>query len=1055
MQKRKSFLMKLLVLLTVVFCTFAIAFGTVGCAAETTIKDAAVNANGELVLTYTDGTTKNLGSVKGDKGDKGDKAGTFEASCANAANHEKLMVVHEARKATCCEEQVLVNTCPECDGYEIIVAGKDPAAHGKWIWAADENGVYTKGNKPVENFTYTHVTELEELNEACRPKTCNDCGKTYDAHEMTTEWKDVIENAQKCVEEHLQVKYCTECKAIIGDITKKAAIGHDYEVVGEEGYSAGCASFKVILECKECVAGTKDHSIKVTATKMAEKAADAEHGTVATTCKVAGYDEYSYTYMNTDGTAPVETTGYVKKNEASAPSAEHTFVSGEFKFMSELNDQHHYGKANGDALSALLENEVIRPVAGAPVLCTTFVTVVGDCAVCAHPITFDITGAHNFKDKDGKEVEVPATCIADAYLVCQNAGCSHPEVTTLAKGHVWEYKANSFDAATTTVTLECKTCKATISSVAVSFVEEVLATTCQEDTIDVYKTTAKIANGLATTHDNFAEDFVVCNVVRTGDVKRHTITAQGLTISNLVNFKDTVAGQPVIQSWNENIAKLVREDADGKQVGEIRWIAGEAGDCANYGQAQFDCSVCNNPIVINLTGPHTEVGEMREVKATCTKYGYEYKACTVANCLTGGEVVYKYNDATEHNFIVDAVSEAAFMASPAVNGIVTFKCATCSAPADFVCKKVEKKVAGDGVCTPDKTPYVFEYSYTVTNYDEVEKKEVTSTVKVEKTLYDTTGPDSHRLVVGTKSIDGIDNNQKIEKSDENIRVWWSAFNATNTGDVRWIAGVPATCLVTSIAVFDCEDCKNPILVELYGACDVDMDPAKAKPTAPTCTTEGYTERPCKVCGTLIKDAETVPATGHNYDWTFSVNPEVVGEGVYATVNAGVLNGACKNIADGVACTATGVVDVPATIDPDTKKVVTAGYVIDKVAANCCDAGSATIKYYFNIDADAEIELVKTVVLTIKADGNHDFATDSKTVVYYVSEEGTLLGFNWCAEGEKFVKVAEVEIIKTECPDKHADTETNKTVLIEVYQYENGDKLMLDTICNKVYTYKAK
>ena len=90
MQKRKSFLMKLLVLLTVVFCTFAIAFGTVGCAAETTIKDAAVNANGELVLTYTDGTTKNIGSVKGDKGDKGDKAGTLDDSCANAATTVNL-----------------------------------------------------------------------------------------------------------------------------------------------------------------------------------------------------------------------------------------------------------------------------------------------------------------------------------------------------------------------------------------------------------------------------------------------------------------------------------------------------------------------------------------------------------------------------------------------------------------------------------------------------------------------------------------------------------------------------------------------------------------------------------------------------------------------------------------------------------------------------------------------------------------------------------------------------------------------------------------------------
>ncbi|MBQ4098004.1 MAG: hypothetical protein IJC72_01720, partial [Clostridia bacterium] len=782
MQKRKSFLMKLLVLLTVVFCTFAIAFGTVGCAAETTIKDAAVNANGELVLTYTDGTTKNLGSVKGDKGDKGDKAGTFEASCANAANHDKLMVVHEARKATCCEEQVLVNTCPECDGYEIIVAGKDETNHGKWVWTANDAGIYSV--ELVENFTYTHVTEFEELNDSCKPKTCNDCGKVYDAHEMTTEWKDVIENANKCTQEHLQVKYCTVCKAVIGEITKQPALGHKYVMTGEEGYTVGCASFKVILTCEDpsCNASVTGHSIKVDAKKMAEKAADEEHGTVATTCKVAGYDEYSYEYTYTTE----KKVGYIKKNEAAAPSAEHTFVSGDLKFMSALNAQHNYGKANGAALSALLENEVIRPVAGKPVKCTDFVTVVGDCAVCAHPITFEITGPHNYLDKDGKEVEVPATCVEDAYLVCQNDGCPYTEKTTLAKGHVWEYKENTFDKATMTVTLECAECKATKSSVAVKFVEEQIAKTCEEDTIDVYKTTAKIANGLATTHDNYAEDFVVCDVVRVDDVKRHTITANGVTIENLVLSSDLVNGAPVIVSYNANIAKLMNDT----NTGEIRWVNGDAGDCANHKIAVFDCSVCKQPITINLTGAHTEVGDMKTKAATCTKYGYEYKECTVANCLTGGEVVYKYIDAVEHKFVVDATSEAAFMASATKTvgtSTVTFKCAdaTCNATADFVLKEIKAKVPGDGKCTADKTPYVFEYKYNVVNYSEVEKKDVTEEVTVTETLYNTVGPDSHKLIVGSKTIDGIDNNAHIAKNDTNIRVWWSAFD----GDEPLLRGI--------------------------------------------------------------------------------------------------------------------------------------------------------------------------------------------------------------------------------------------------------------------------
>ena len=76
--------------------------------------------------------------------------------------------------------------------------------------------------------------------------------------------------------------------------------------------------------------------------------------------------------------------------------------------------------------------------------------------------------------------------------------------------------------------------------------------------------------------------------------------------------------------------------------------------------------------------------------------------------------------------------------------------------------------------------------------------------------------------------------------------------------------------------------------------------------------------------------------------------------------------------------------------------------------------------------------------------------ETKAAVYFVSEDGKLLVFQWCYEGEKFVKIAEYTIQKGECPTAaHADD------LIEVYQYENGDKLMVCPYCDKVYTYKAK
>ncbi len=430
---------------------------------------------------------------------KEEKNNTFIDTCSNAENHNKFMVVSEKRKATCCQEQLLVNTCPVCNGSEIVSGNKDESNHGKYVWTSDEYGNYSE--ELVEDFKYNRITEYEELNESCRPKTCNDCGKVYDNHEITTEWKDVIENANKCTEERLQVKYCTVCKAVISDITKQPALGHKYVMTGEKGYTVGCASYKVILTCEEptCDASVTGHIIEVTATKMD----DAGSG--------ANCDVYYYQYTFAGETK----VGYIKMNEV--------------------------------------------------------------------------------------------------------------------------------------------------------------------------------------------------------------------------------------------------DDSD-------------------------------------------------------------------------------------------------------------------------------------------------------------------------------------------------------EVPDESM-------------------------------------------------------------------------------------------------WTFSVEPEVIGKGATATYTAGVLNGVCKNTANSVACGATGVVNAPATLN-SKNEVTSAGYVETVVEANCCDAGSVNIKYYFNIDTDAEFELVKEVTLVIEADGNHDPMDDNgetKAAVYFVSEDGKLLVFQWCYEGEKFVKIAEYAIQKGECTDKTHSADD----LIEVYQYENGDKLMVCPICDKVYTYKAE
>ena len=72
--QNKSILKRFLIVVCMLCCALALIFGFSGCSGDAKgITSAAINDKGELVITYTDGTTENLGKVTGDKGDKGDK----------------------------------------------------------------------------------------------------------------------------------------------------------------------------------------------------------------------------------------------------------------------------------------------------------------------------------------------------------------------------------------------------------------------------------------------------------------------------------------------------------------------------------------------------------------------------------------------------------------------------------------------------------------------------------------------------------------------------------------------------------------------------------------------------------------------------------------------------------------------------------------------------------------------------------------------------------------------------------------------------------------------
>lgn len=77
---------KLMMLLLVVLCTVSLAIGLVGCSGDAkTISSVAINADGNLVITWSDGEEQDLGTVKGQNGQDGAAGADGEDGATGAA----------------------------------------------------------------------------------------------------------------------------------------------------------------------------------------------------------------------------------------------------------------------------------------------------------------------------------------------------------------------------------------------------------------------------------------------------------------------------------------------------------------------------------------------------------------------------------------------------------------------------------------------------------------------------------------------------------------------------------------------------------------------------------------------------------------------------------------------------------------------------------------------------------------------------------------------------------------------------------------------------------
>ena len=819
---------------------------------------------------------------QGPQGVPGPQGGTLDEDC------DHVFVEHVLQHATCVNDKVVAYVCTECNGYKtetVELAEGEKVVHGEYDWKLVGNEMKLVLDSSCIKETWE--SDFEKSNGACPHRFCELCDTVLATHEET-DWYPVDERTNICEEEHMEVEACTKCHAAVSDVQVKGARGHNYKLmtnnagvpVDEQGNVVTKntdGTYTLWLQCATKVS----HVISVKATVKEVVKPDCSNG---------GYTIYEYTYSN-----------YVKdftetiKLDVVGATGEHVFRTEGGELYARQNASVHFLPSNTAALDALIAAKVIRWSEGEIGDCSNVRVAGGDCAVCKNLVTINLTGKHTYG-----EAKKP-TCTVDGYYECEAATCDFTTPAELAKGHDWKF--NALDTVAGKMTVKCA-CGATETVAYTSKYTE--ATKCTEKSKTVY--TVNVPNGLASTHANY-KTIKVEHTVLAEEQKAHTIG--GLKFKN---YNDKTTPAVGVYDYIDAIGALI-------DAGKIRWTEGEPGICTEHKAAGFDCEVCGQLVVIQLSGEHTLDGTDDVTNPTCTTRGYTTQDCTY--CKKAIEVASV--DAKGHKLVPETASFAAFKAAPANGAKVKFVCSECSMSAIELTAVKTSNTSKSGCVTINKDTYTFTYSYQVESAVKGEKLD--KSFKYEYVVDKSTG--SHTL---TGISYGIQQGGTYEYSTE----YAAAFKA---GTIRWAEGEPSACNDHWVAGFDCSVCAQLVTINLSGP----HDESEMKTKDPTCTEKGYYYTTCKVCTdkngkpTEIK-YEEIPALGHNVEWTVKgANKD----------NAGYAEGVCSRCND---------------------KVTVAGTIADEKDENCGKDGYVTYKY---VDKNTGKEVVERQTFVRPRTGDHN------------------------------------------------------------------------------------
>lgn len=404
LQKTKSMLLKLLMLLCVVCCAVALAFGLAGCSGVT-VDRMEINDDGDLIVYYSDGSTANLGNVKGEAEvpvvpeDYSYDPATGLLTITYSDGHTETVPIGDGEDETC--EHANMET------IKLSAGAWNCAVGGQLLEVCDDCGYAHVVNVPAGHHYVETVVAPTCVKEGYTTQVCEYCGIENSSVERT----DITEptGEHNYSEEGYEVAYpggtlCEGgwlihvCDGGCGTVeyTDLEATGHTVENWTVNNADPSNADLKATGFCTECGKEVVIELPQLTAENLKDYTYEITEDSEDVNCSDSM--KAHFTYVD-------EKTGTTVEFDGTLPAGNHT-LNGKPVIIPDS------GVLNYDELPEGME--LAGNSGQAPSCSSTGVYAVFTCEVCNRPIVVNVTVPHT-KPANATVTNI-TTEIANQYL---------------------------------------------------------------------------------------------------------------------------------------------------------------------------------------------------------------------------------------------------------------------------------------------------------------------------------------------------------------------------------------------------------------------------------------------------------------------------------------------------------------------------------------------------------------------------------------------------------------------------------------------------------------